>query len=85
MSIIVTIVLGLLVGVVASMLMAVRDRDSLVIPTLLGIVGALVVSYVGQKAGWFASGGTVNYLAAMLGAIALQVIYRVLFGGRRIP
>lgn len=83
MSILVTIIIGLIVGIIAKFLMPGRDPGGIIVTTLLGIAGAFVASYVGQKAGWYAPGEPAGFLAAVLGAMALLLIYRVIFGRRR--
>ncbi len=83
MSILVTILIGLIVGIVAKFLMPGRDPGGLIVTTLLGIAGAFVANYVGQRAGWYAPGEPAGFIAAVLGAMALLLIYRVIFGRRR--
>lgn len=84
MSVIGTILIGLVVGIIAKFLMPGRDPGGLIITTLLGIGGAFLASWVGQKAGWYAAGEPAGFLAAVLGAMALLVIYRVVIGRRRV-
>lgn len=85
MSILVTIVIGLIVGIVAKFLMPGRDPGGFIITTLLGIAGAVVASFVGQKMGWYATGEPAGFIAAVVGAMVLLLIYRVAFGRRRLP
>lgn len=83
MSLLITIIIGLFVGIVAKFLMPGRDPGGIIVTVLLGIAGAFVASYVGQRAGWYAEGQPAGFLAAVLGAMALLVVYRVIFGRRR--
>lgn len=83
MSVIVTLLIGLVVGVVAKFLMPGRDPGGLIVTTLLGIAGAFVANFIGQKAGWYSPGEPAGFLAAVLGAMALLLIYRLLFARRR--
>lgn len=83
MSILVTILIGLVVGIIAKFLMPGRDPGGFIVTTLLGIAGAFVASYVGQKAGWYAPGQPAGFLAAVVGAMVLLLLYRVIFGRRR--
>jgi uncharacterized membrane protein YeaQ/YmgE (transglycosylase-associated protein family) len=84
MSILGTLLIGLVIGIVAKFLMPGRDPGGFIITTLLGIAGAFVANFVGQKAGWYAPGEPAGFLAAVLGAMALLLIYRLLVGRRRI-
>ena len=85
MSILGTLLIGLLVGIVAKFLMPGRDPGGFIITTLLGIAGAFLANFIGQKAGWYAPGEPAGFLAAVLGAMALLLVYRLLFGRRRRP
>lgn len=82
MSIFVTIIIGLVVGIVAKFLMPGRDPGGFIVTTLLGIAGAIVANFVGQKAGWYAPGEPAGFLAAVIGAMGLLLICRLLFGRR---
>jgi uncharacterized membrane protein YeaQ/YmgE (transglycosylase-associated protein family) len=85
MSVIVTLLIGLVVGIIAKFLMPGRDPGGFIITTLLGIGGAFLANFVGQKAGWYAPGEPAGFLAAVLGAMALLLLYRLLFARRRAP
>lgn len=83
MSVLITILIGLVVGIIAKFLMPGRDPGGFIVTTLLGIAGAFVANFIGQKAGWYSAGEPAGFLAAVLGAMALLLIYRLLFAGRR--
>lgn len=79
MDIIVTILIGLVVGVVAKFLMPGRDPGGFIITTLLGIAGAFVARYVGERAGWYGPGEAAGFIASVGGAMLLLLLYRLLF------
>jgi len=81
MHIIVTIIIGLLVGVVAKFLMPGRDPGGFIITTALGIAGAVVAGYAGEFLHLYSPGEPVGFIASVLGAMALLALYRV-FRGR---
>ncbi len=83
MEIIYAILIGLVVGIVAKFLMPGKDPGGFIITTLLGIAGAIVAKYLGQAMGWYEAGEPVGFIAAVVGAIILLVLYRV-FVGRRV-
>jgi uncharacterized membrane protein YeaQ/YmgE (transglycosylase-associated protein family) len=85
MSVLVTILIGLVVGIVAKFLMPGNDPGGFIITTLLGIGGAFVANYIGERAGWYSPGEPAGFIAAVLGAMALLLIYRLLFARRRLP
>ena len=85
MEILGTILIGLLVGIVAKLLMPGRDPGGFIITTLLGIAGAFVAKYIGQAMGWYAEGQSAGFLASVLGAVLLLILYRIAFGRARTP
>ena len=79
MHILVTILIGLAVGVVAKLLMPGRDPGGFIITTLLGIAGAFVARFVGERLGWYGPTDPVGFLASVGGAMILLLLYRLLF------
>lgn len=82
MEIIGTLIIGLLAGIVAKFLMPGRDPGGFIITTLLGIAGAFVATYLGQAVGWYRAGEGAGFIGAVIGAIILLVIYRMVAGRR---
>jgi uncharacterized membrane protein YeaQ/YmgE (transglycosylase-associated protein family) len=82
MHIIGTIIIGLLVGIVAKLLMPGKDPGGFIITTLLGIAGAFVARYIGQAAGWYGPTEPAGFIASVVGAILLLLVYRLAFGRR---
>lgn len=82
MSIIATIVIGFIVGLVAKFLMPGRDPGGFIITTILGIVGAMVATYLGQALGLYAAGEPAGFIGAVIGAIILLALYRAVAGKR---
>ena len=78
------IIFGLIVGVIAKLLMPGRDPGGFVITILLGIAGALLGGFIGRALGMYGPGQSAGFFMALLGAILLLTLYRVL-GGRRRP
>lgn len=82
MSILATILIGLVVGIIAKFLMPGDDPGGLIMTILLGIAGSFVAGWLGRTAGWYAEGEPVGFIASVLGSIILLALYRVLFGRR---
>ena len=83
MSIIATIVIGLVVGLVARFLMPGRDPMGFIMTALLGIVGAWFGSWLGQATGMYAQGEPAGFFMAVVGAIVVLFIYRLIVGRNR--
>jgi uncharacterized membrane protein YeaQ/YmgE (transglycosylase-associated protein family) len=78
MSIIWAILIGFLVGIVAKFLMPGRDGGGFFITALLGIVGALVASFLGQAMGFYADGQPAGFIGAVIGAIVVLFVYNLI-------
>lgn len=81
MGIIGTIVIGFLAGLIARFLHPGSDPGGFIITTLLGIVGAIVATYLGQAIGWYRAGEGAGFIGAVVGAIVVLVVYN--FATRR--
>ncbi len=82
MGILWTIIIGFLAGIVAKFLMPGRDPGGFIITTLLGIAGAFIATYLGQAVGWYRAGEGAGFIGAIVGAIIILAIYRMVVGRR---
>ena len=82
MGILWTIIIGFIAGVIAKFLMPGRDPGGFIITTLLGIAGAFVATYLGEAVGWYRAGEGAGFIGAILGAIIILAIYRMVVGRR---
>jgi uncharacterized membrane protein YeaQ/YmgE (transglycosylase-associated protein family) len=78
MGIIVTIIVGLVVGAIARFLLPGEQKMGWIMTCLLGIAGAVLAGFVGQAMGWYEAGQPVGWIASVIGAIALLVIVGML-------
>ena len=72
-----TILIGLIVGIVAKLLMPGRDPGGFILTIVLGIVGALVATYGGQALGIYRAGEAAGFVGSVISAIIVLVIYRL--------
>jgi uncharacterized membrane protein YeaQ/YmgE (transglycosylase-associated protein family) len=77
MAWLVVLLIGLAVGATAKSLMPGRDPGGLFITILLGLIGAFVASWVGQMVGWYREGDGVGFIGAVIGAMIVLAIYRM--------
>ncbi len=74
MSILWTILIGFVVGLIARMLKPGDDGMGLILTTVVGVGGALVATYVGAAVGWYGPGEAAGFIGALVGAIVILVI-----------
>jgi uncharacterized membrane protein YeaQ/YmgE (transglycosylase-associated protein family) len=82
MTILWTLIIGLLVGIVAKLVMPGRDPGGMIITAVIGIVGAFIAQAIGRGMGWYAQGEPAGFIASVGGAIILLAVYRLLMGRR---
>jgi uncharacterized membrane protein YeaQ/YmgE (transglycosylase-associated protein family) len=82
MEIIGIIIIGLLAGIVAKLLMPGRDPGGFIVTILLGIAGAFVASWLGRAVGWYEAGEGAGFIGAVVGAVIILLIYRMVAGRR---
>ncbi len=71
-----TIIIGLIAGVIAKVIMpGPNEPKGLVMTALVGVVGAILASYVGQAMNWYADGEGASFIASIVGAIVVLAIY----------
>ena len=83
MGIIWTIIIGFLAGVVAKFIMPGRNEPSgFILTTILGIIGAVVATYLGQAVGWYRAGEGAGFIGAVVGALIVLAIWCMIAGRR---
>ena len=75
MSIIGTIIIGFIVGLIARAVKPGDDKLGLVMTAVLGIAGSFVASYAGVALGLYKQGDIAGWIASVVGAVILLVIY----------
>jgi uncharacterized membrane protein YeaQ/YmgE (transglycosylase-associated protein family) len=71
--------IGLVVGLVAKLLMPGKDPGGFIITAIIGIAGSLLATWVGQNVfGWYREGQSAGFIASVIGAIVLLLIYHML-------
>ncbi len=78
------IIFGLVIGALAKLVMPGKDPGGIIVTMVIGIVGAILGGFIGQAMGLYGPNDPVGFLMALLGAIALLVIYRMATGRRSV-
>ncbi|MEO8012176.1 MAG: GlsB/YeaQ/YmgE family stress response membrane protein [Dokdonella sp.] len=74
-GILMTIVIGLLIGIVAKFLKPGKDPGGIIVTILIGIAGSFTATYLGQALGWYTVGQTSGFIASVVGAVILLILY----------
>lgn len=82
MSILLTIIIGAIVGALAKLIMPGKDPGGIIITILLGIAGSFVAGMLGQALGWYSADEGPGIIASIIGAVILLAIYRAVVGRR---
>ena len=75
MGIIWTILIGFVAGLVARAILPGRQSLGFILTTVLGIAGSLIATYLGQAMGWYVAGAGAGFIASVVGAIVLLLVY----------
>ncbi|MDO9438540.1 GlsB/YeaQ/YmgE family stress response membrane protein [Hydrogenophaga sp.] len=75
MSILGTLFIGLIAGFVARAIKPGNDSMGWIMTALLGVAGAFIAGYLGVALGMYQQGDPVGFIASVIGAIILLVIY----------
>lgn len=76
MGIIWTIIIGFVAGLIAKFIHPGPNEPSgFILTTILGIVGAVLATYIGQAIGWYQAGEGAGLIGAIVGALIVLVIW----------
>lgn len=75
------VIVGFVVGLVARAVMPGTQRIGWLLTTVLGVTGSFVAGLIGQGLGWYAAGQGAGFVASVLGAMLVLVLYTRFVGG----
>jgi len=79
MSIVWTLIIGLIAGALAKLLMPGKQGGGIVVTMLLGVAGAILAGFLGQALGWYRTPGEgPGIIASTIGALTVLVVYALL-------
>lgn len=77
MGILGAIIIGFIVGLIAKLITPGQPKPrGFILTTVLGIVGALLATWLGQAIGWYQAGETAGFFGALVGSIIILIIWR---------
>ena len=78
MSILWTIIIGFIAGVIAKFVTPGKNEPSgFILTTILGIVGAFVASFLGQALGFYRPGEGAGFIGAIIGAVIVLFVWGI--------
>jgi len=80
LSILGTVVVGFIIGLIARAVKPGDDKLGLIMTTLLGIAGAFVARYAGVAMGWYRQDEPAGWIASVIGAVLLLFVYGLIKG-----
>jgi uncharacterized membrane protein YeaQ/YmgE (transglycosylase-associated protein family) len=85
MSILWTILIGFVAGVLAKLITPGRNEpQGFILTTILGIVGAFVATYLGQALGWYRADEGAGFIGATVGAVIVLLIWGLVSARRTV-
>jgi uncharacterized membrane protein YeaQ/YmgE (transglycosylase-associated protein family) len=75
MSIVWTVLIGFVAGLIARAIKPGDDSMGIIMTTVVGVLGALAATYIGQAMGWYTAGQPAGFIASVVGAIVLLIIW----------
>jgi uncharacterized membrane protein YeaQ/YmgE (transglycosylase-associated protein family) len=76
MSILWTILIGFIAGVIAKLITpGENEPQGFILTTVLGVLGAVVATYLGQAIGWYEAGEGAGLIGATVGAVVVLLIW----------
>jgi uncharacterized membrane protein YeaQ/YmgE (transglycosylase-associated protein family) len=70
-----TVFVGLIVGLIARAIKPGDDKMGWIMTILLGILGSVAAGFIGRSLGWYQPGQPAGWIASVIGAIILLVLY----------
>lgn len=77
-------IIGLIAGAIAKFIMPGRDPGGIFVTMLIGVAGALLMSFIGRQLGWYGDGEGAGFIMAIVGAVILLALYRLINKNRAV-
>ena len=77
MHIVWTVLIGFLAGLIAKALTPGSGPGGFLMTAVLGIAGSVVATYLGDMLGLYRTGDVAGFIASVVGAIVLLVVYNL--------
>lgn len=76
MSILWAIIIGFFAGLIAKWITPGSNKPSgFILTTVLGVIGSVLATYLGQAIGWYGPGDNAGFLASIVGAVIILLAW----------
>lgn len=76
MGIIWAIIIGFLAGLIAKFITPGDNKPSgFILTTVLGIIGSVLATWLGQAVGWYGPGDGAGFIASVVGAVIILLVW----------
>jgi uncharacterized membrane protein YeaQ/YmgE (transglycosylase-associated protein family) len=72
------ILIGFFAGLIAKLVTADRSVGGFIMTTVLGIIGSVFATWLGQKVGWYGPGEGAGFMGAVVGAVIILAVYHAI-------
>lgn len=77
MNILWAILVGFVAGLIAKIITPGDPKPrGFILTTVLGVVGALLATFLGQAVGWYGPNDNAGFIGAIVGAVIILIIWR---------
>ena len=77
------ILIGFFVGLLGRFFMPGNNRMGCLLTIVLGVAGAVFAGWFGREMGWYSAGQPAGFVGAIIGAIVLLALLRLISGGKK--
>jgi len=80
-----TIIIGFVARLIARVVTpGDKGPQGFILTAILGIIGALAATYLGQAIGWYGSGENAGFIGAIVGAVLILLVWGFIDRRRRV-
>jgi uncharacterized membrane protein YeaQ/YmgE (transglycosylase-associated protein family) len=65
------VMIGFFAGLIARAVFPGNNKSGFIVTTLLGVIGSLIATYLGQAFGWYEQGDKAGFFMSVIGAVLI--------------
>lgn len=72
------VIIGFFAGLIARAVFPGNNKSGFIVTTLLGVIGSLIATYLGQAFGWYEAGDKAGFFMSVVGAVLILWVSSVI-------